>query len=40
MKEAGETLKIARESITRCCRGELKSAGKFVWKYKEKELEN
>ena len=40
MKEAGETLKIARESITRCCKGELKSAGKFVWKYKEKELEN
>jgi hypothetical protein len=38
MKEAGETLKIARESITRCCKEELKSAGGFVWKYKEKEL--
>ena len=40
MKEAGEALEIARESITRCCKGELKSAGGFIWKYKEKELEN
>ena len=26
---------VAQSSITRCCQGKLKSAGGFVWKYKE-----
>lgn len=32
-KEAGETLKINKGDITQCCRGRLKSAGGFIWKY-------
>jgi hypothetical protein len=33
-KEAGEALKIKTTNITSCCRGEIKSAGGFIWKYK------
>lgn len=32
--EAGDSLKIARGSITACCRGKLATAGKFIWKYR------
>lgn len=32
-KEAGETLKIQGSDISACCRGRLKSAGGFIWKY-------
>jgi group I intron endonuclease len=34
MSEAERCSGVARSSICRCCKGELKSAGKFVWKYK------
>lgn len=34
INEAERCTKIAKCSICRCCKGELKSAGKFVWKYK------
>jgi hypothetical protein len=33
---ASKSLKINAGDITACCRGKLKSAGKFVWKYKNK----
>ncbi len=32
-KEAGETLSIASTSITACCKGRLKSAGGYIWRY-------
>lgn len=35
IKEAGETLKIQRTDISGCCRGVNKSAGGFIWRYKE-----
>lgn len=35
VKEAGETLGINRGDISACCRGKLKSAGNFIWKYRE-----
>jgi group I intron endonuclease len=34
MNEAERCSGVAKSSICRCCKGELKSAGKFVWKYK------
>ena len=34
MNEAERCFGVAKSSICRCCKGELKSAGKFVWKYK------
>jgi len=34
INEAERCTGIAKCSICRCCKGELKSAGKFVWKYK------
>ena len=34
IKEAGETLKIDRSGISRCCKGKLRSVGGFIWKYK------
>jgi hypothetical protein len=34
-KYAGVELKIQNSDITTCCRGKLKSAGGYVWKYKE-----
>ena len=35
-KDAGNELGIDCSSITNCCQGKRKSAGKFVWRYKEK----
>ena len=32
---AGIKLKIKRQSISMCCRDKIKSAGGFIWKYKE-----
>ena len=40
IKEAGEVLKIDKSGIGQCCKGRLKTSGGFIWKYKEKELEN
>jgi group I intron endonuclease len=34
ISEAERCSGVAKSSICRCCKGELKSAGKFVWKYK------
>ena len=34
-KEASETLGVRRSNITDCLKGRLKSAGGFIWKYKE-----
>jgi group I intron endonuclease len=33
-KEAGESLKIHPTNISACCKGKAKSAGGFIWKYK------
>lgn len=33
-REAGRQLGIAQQSICQCCKGRLKSAGGFVWRYK------
>jgi len=33
-KEAGEALNIFRANIASCCRGNLKTSGGFIWKYK------
>jgi hypothetical protein len=35
--KAEEKLRIARESIRKCCRGETSNAGGFVFRYKPKE---
>ena len=35
IKEAGETLGIDRGDISTCCRERVKTAGKFIWKYKQ-----
>lgn len=35
--EAGATLKIQKGSISRCCKGELKTTGGFKWKYAPKK---
>ena len=32
-REAGRQLGIAQQSICQCCKGRLKSAGGFVWRY-------
>lgn len=39
-KEASNILKINRGSICSCCKGKAKSAGGFIWKYREIKLEN
>ena len=39
-KEASTTLGICRGDISSCLKGRYKSAGGFIWKYKQKELEN
>lgn len=36
IKKAGEVLHIEKGSISGCCRGKYKSAGGFIWKYKNK----
>jgi group I intron endonuclease len=33
INEAERCSKVSKSSICKCCKGELKSAGKFVWKY-------
>jgi len=33
-----QELGIARESISRCCTGKIKTAGGYRWKYFEKEI--
>ena len=33
VKNAGETLNICNSSITACCKGKRKTAGKYIWKY-------
>lgn len=37
LMQAAKATEIAEASIVSCCRGRLKSAGGFVWKYKEKD---
>ena len=34
-KIAAETLKIDASGITACCKGKLKTSGKYIWKYKD-----
>lgn len=33
--KAGDTLKIIRQNIYDCCNGKRKTAGNYIWKYKE-----
>lgn len=35
IKQASEELNITHSNIGRCCRGEQKKCGGFIWKYKE-----
>ena len=35
IREAERQTSIGRESISRCCRGKLKTAGGYVWKYED-----
>ena len=35
INEAERCTGVATSSICKCCKGELKSAGKFIWKYKD-----
>ena len=35
--EVERVLKIAQTNITQCCKGKRKSAGSFIWRYKEKD---
>jgi group I intron endonuclease len=35
VKEAGETLSLARNNISSCLTGKLSSSGGFIWKYKK-----
>ena len=37
--QAGETLHISRSAISACCRGQINSAGGFIWKYRTDCLE-
>lgn len=37
IKEASEETKIERRNINACCRGKRKTAGGYIWKYKEAE---
>ena len=34
MREVKRNLKIDNSSITRCCKGKQKTAGKYIWKFK------
>jgi len=36
IQEASRKTNIAASGICKCCKGELKTAGKFIWKYKER----
>tara|TARA_R110000868_G_scaffold342548_1_gene603411 strand:+ start:367 stop:546 length:180 start_codon:yes stop_codon:yes gene_type:complete len=33
IKDAETFSKVAKSSISKCCKGTLKTAGKFIWKY-------
>ena len=35
LKSASETCRTTNSAISRCCRGKYKSAGGYIWKYKE-----
>lgn len=35
IKEAGETLGINRNNISSCCSGRIKTAGGYIWRYKQ-----
>lgn len=35
IKDAETHTRIAKSSISKCCKGSLKTAGKFIWKYAE-----
>lgn len=35
MSEAQRQLNIWHESIGKCCKGEIKTSGKYIWRYKE-----
>lgn len=37
LKEAGEALNISSSNITNCAKGREKSAGGFIWKYKDQK---
>lgn len=39
IKQAGEKLKIRKENISACCRGKRKTAGGYIWKYRNQEGE-
>lgn len=36
MTEAGNQLGISRDGISKCCLGDIKQSGGFIWKYKNK----
>lgn len=40
LSAAGEGTNIAIGSITKCCKGELKSAGNFIWRYNTNNYSN
>ena len=35
INEAERCSGVSKSSICRCCKGKLKTAGKFIWKYKD-----
>ncbi len=37
IREASQRLKISENNISSCCSGRLKTAGGYIWKYKEAE---
>lgn len=37
IQEASKTTKINSSSISKCCNNKVKSAGKFIWKFKEEK---
>lgn len=37
IKEIENILKISKSNITACCRGKRKTAGNYIWKYKEEQ---
>ena len=34
IRDAERKTKVVRSNITKCCKGKVKSAGGFIWKYK------
>ena len=35
MEEAQRQLNIWHESIDKCCKGKIKTSGKYIWRFKE-----